>query len=147
MVCVMTVSFKTVSAHEDGTAAIEFALVLPVFLVVMLGILAYGIYFAAAHSTAQLAAEAARASVAGLTDAERSDLARTSVTRNLGNYTVLINPNKVTVEAAPVASDATEFRVAVRYQANDLPIWSFAPFLPLPSETIERTAVVKRGGY
>lgn len=143
----MTVSLKTVSAHEDGTAAIEFAIVLPVFLVVMLGILAYGIYFAAAHSTAQLAAEAARASVAGLTDAERSNLARTSVTANLANYGVLIDPSKVTVEAAPVASDVTEFRVAVRYQAHDLPIWSFAPFLPLPSETIERTAVVKRGGY
>ncbi len=67
--------------NEDGTAAIEFALVLPVFLVLMLGILAYGIYFAAAHSTAQLAADAARASVAGLNDVERANLAKASVAR------------------------------------------------------------------
>jgi Flp pilus assembly protein TadG len=147
MVCVMTFSLRMVRGHDDGTAAIEFALVLPVFLVVLLGILAYGIYFAAAHSTAQLAADAARASVAGLTDAERSSLARNSVLSNAGNYSVLIDPKKVTVEAAALASDATEFRVAVRYDAHNLPIWSFAPFLPLPSETIERVAVVKRGGY
>lgn len=143
----MTFSLETVREHDDGTAAIEFALVLPVFLVVLLGILAYGIYFAAAHSTAQLAAEAARASVAGLTDAERTNLARASVYQNAGNYSVLIDPAKVTVEAAPLVSNATEFRVAVRYNAQNLPIWSFAPFLPLPSDTIEQTAIVKRGGY
>lgn len=143
----MKVPFRTVRGNEDGTAAIEFALVLPVFLVVLLGILTYGIYFAAAHSTAQLAADAARASVAGLTDTERSSLARQNVITNVATYAVLIDPTKITVEAAPLASDASQFRVAVRYQAGNLPIWSLAPFLPLPSETIERAAVVKRGGY
>lgn len=132
---------------EEGTAAIEFALILPIFLTLLLGILAYGIYFAAAHSTAQLAADAARASVAGLTDTERSSIARASVASNVRNYGVLLDANKVVVDAAPLPSDATEFRVAVRYDAASLPIWSFAPFLPLPSTTIEQTAVIKRGGY
>lgn len=53
----------------------------------------------------------------------------------------------MTVEAAALQSDATEFRVAVRYDASNLPIWSFTPFLPLPSKIIEQTAVIKRGGY
>lgn len=132
---------------NEGTAAIEFALVMPVFLVLLLGILAYGIYFAAAHSTAQLAAEAARASVAGLTDAERTTIAKASVANNVANYGVLLNPDKVTVEAAALPDDATEFRVAVRYDASLLPIWSFTPFLPLPSEVIEQAAIIKRGGY
>ncbi len=132
---------------EEGTAAIEFALILPIFLTLLLGILAYGIYFAAAHSTAQLAADAARASVAGLTDTERSSIARASVASNVRNYGVLLDASKVVVDAAPLPSDATEFRVAVRYDAASLPIWSFAPFLPLPSTTIEQTAVIKRGGY
>lgn len=142
----MKVPFKTVRGNKDGAAAIEFALVLPVFLLVMLGILAYGIYFAAAHSVARLAADAARASVAGLTDTERSSLAHQSVITNVATYAVLIDPTKITVEAAPVATDASQFRVAVRYQAGNLPILSFTPFLPMPSETIERAAVVERGG-
>lgn len=133
--------------ETDGTAAVEFALVLPIFLTLMLGILAYGIYFAAAHSTAQLAADAARASVAGLTDSERSSIARASVASNLGHYAILLDSTKVVVDAAVVPTDATEFRVAVRYDASTLPIWSFAPFLPLPSKTIEQSAVIKRGGY
>jgi Flp pilus assembly protein TadG len=144
----MATSRVRLLAHsEDGAAAIEFALVLPIFLTVMLGILAYGIYFAAAHSTAQLAADAARASVAGLNDTERGNLARASVKNNAANYSVLLDPKKVTVEAAPLAGDATEFRVRVRYDAANLPIWSFTPFLPMPSKTIEQSAVVKRGGF
>lgn len=132
---------------DDGTAAIEFALVLPIFLVLLLGILAYGIYFAAAHGTAQLAAEAARASVAGLTDTERSNIAKATVAKNAASYGMILDATKVTVVAAPLAGDATEFRVAVSYNAVDLPIWSFTPFLPLPSSTIVQSAIVKRGGY
>lgn len=132
---------------KDGAAAIEFALVLPVFLMLLLGILAYGIYFAAVHTTAQLAADAARASVAGLTDTERASFARANVASNLANYSVLLDASKVTVEAAAMPSDATEFRVAISYDASDLPIWSFTPFLPLPSSTIVQSAVIKRGGY
>lgn len=138
---------RMVRRNEDGTAAIEFALVLPIFLVLLLGILAYGVYFAAAHSTAQLAADAARASVAGLTETERSTLARANVASNIASYGILLDPSKVTVEAATVPTDTTEFRVAVRYDASDLPIWSFTPFLPLPSKVIEQAAVIKRGGY
>ena len=133
--------------NEDGTAAIEFALVLPIFLVLMLGILAYGIYFAAAHSTAQLAADAARASVAGLNDVERANLAKASVASNVSGYGALLDASKLTVVAAPLPGDATEFRVAVSYDASNLPIWSFTPFLPLPSSTIVQSAVIKRGGY
>lgn len=144
MTCSLLSMFRR---SRDGTAAIEFALVLPIFLVLLLGILAYGIYFAAAHTTAQLAADAARASVAGLTDAERASIARANVTSNLANYTMLLDPNKVTVEAAAMPSDATEFRVAIRYDASNLPIWSFTPFFPMPSSTITQSAVIKRGGY
>ena len=144
----MTCSFlRMFRRSNDGTAAVEFALVLPVFLVLLLGILAYGVYFAAAHSTAQLAAEAARASVAGLTDTERATIAKASVANNVGNYGVLLDPAKVTVEAAALPDDVTEFRVAVRYDASLLPIWSFTPFLPLPSQVIEQAAIIKRGGY
>lgn len=133
--------------RDDGSAAVEFALVLPVFLMILLGILAYGIYFSAAQGTAQLAADAARASVAGISDAERTTLARNHVTANAASYAMVLNPAKITVVAGPVAGNATEFRVAVRYDASALPIFDFAPFIPLPEKVIERAAVIKLGGY
>ncbi|MAB00056.1 MAG: hypothetical protein CMN87_19300 [Stappia sp.] len=137
---------RSITSDTTATSAVEFAIIAPVFLAVMLGIIAYGIYFGAAHSVAQLAADAARASVAGLSDAERLRLVQGHVQASAGSY-VLIDGEKVSVEAAPLPSDTRQFRVVVSYSATDLPIWQMRPFLPLPSETIVRAAVVSRGGY
>lgn len=138
----------TIKLAKDsrGVAAIEFALVFPVFLIVVLGILAYGIYIGATHATAQLAAESARASVAGLSNTERTSLAEAYVKAHAASYPIL-DPSKISVVATAAPAQPDEFRVAVRYDASQLPIWHFAAFLPLPSKTIERTATVKRGGY
>lgn len=121
-------------------------MVFPIFLTMMLGITAYGIYIAATHSLAQLAADAARASVEGLTNTERERIARSNIALNASNYP-LLKTNKITVQAGPLASDANQFRVALTYNAESLPIWGFATFLPLPSKIIVRSAVIKRGGY
>lgn len=124
----------------------EFAIVLPIFVTMLLGIIAYGIYFGAVHGAAQLAADAARASVAGVNDAEREDIARRHVASNAHSYMVL-DPAKLTVEAGPLDVDVRQFRVSVRYDATALPIWNFGPLLPLPATIIERSATIQRGGY
>ena len=46
--------------NDDGTSAIEFALLAPLFILFLLGMVAYGIYFGASHSVQQIAADAAR---------------------------------------------------------------------------------------
>jgi Flp pilus assembly protein TadG len=130
----------------SGASAVEFAIVVPVFLTMLFGILAYGIYFGAVHSTSQLAADAARASVAGLSDTERASIATAHVHNNVPAY-VLLDPERIEVTAEPLEADARQFRVSVRYDASLLPIWNFTPFLPLPERTIERTATIQRGGY
>ncbi|MDX2290554.1 MAG: TadE/TadG family type IV pilus assembly protein [Hyphomicrobiaceae bacterium] len=124
----------------------EFAIVLPVFLLILFAMLAYGLYLGAAHGTAQLAADAARASVSGLSDAERQSIATEHIRTAAGSYP-LLDATKVSVEAGPLPADTTQFRVAVRYNADDLPIWVFEGLLPLPGRTIERVATIKRGGY
>lgn len=134
------------ATNESGSSAVEFAIVLPVFLTILLGIVAYGIYFGALSSTAQLAADAARSSIAGLTDQERIDIATASVFSNVSQYP-LLSDSGISVDAGIVDGDPNEFRVAVRYDASDLPIWTFAPFLPLPSKEIRQVAVIRRGGY
>ena len=60
-----------------GAAALEFALVAPLFLLTLFGIVAYGGYFWRAHSLQQVANDAARAALPGLTATEREALART----------------------------------------------------------------------
>lgn len=65
-----------------ATSAVEFALLSPLYFLLMFGMAAYGIYFGAGHSVQQLAADAARVAVAGLTSQERQTLATDYVARN-----------------------------------------------------------------
>ncbi|WP_417260270.1 TadE/TadG family type IV pilus assembly protein [Celeribacter sp.] len=63
--------------RQEGATAIEFALVLPLLLSILFGIVAFGQYFAIANSLQQLAAEAARYSVSEPYFADRKDRAET----------------------------------------------------------------------
>jgi len=47
------------AVRTEGAAALEFAILAPAFLLLGAGMLAYAIYFGAAHSVQQLAADAA----------------------------------------------------------------------------------------
>lgn len=131
---------------DRGVSAIEFAIVFPVFLIAVLGLLVYGIYFGTVHSVQQLAAEAARASVAGLTVQERADLAQQHVQRSVGAYP-LIAPQQLTVQAALVPNDPNLFQLNLTYDASDLVIFALRGLVPMPPTEIRRQAVVRRGGY
>lgn len=130
---------------DSGASAVEFAVVFPIFLLMTLAILAYGIYFGAAHSVQQLAADAARSSVPGLNEAERTQLTHSYVSNNAASYPLLV-ANKVTVTTASGAATPDDMVVTVRYDSSALPIWGFRTLFPLPSPIIERVAVIHRGG-
>ncbi|MDM9623475.1 TadE/TadG family type IV pilus assembly protein, partial [Rhizobium sp. S96] len=66
--------------NTRGAAAIEFAIVAPLFLLVVLTLIAYGIYLSAAHALQQLTADAARTAVAGLSEQERTQLVNNYIT-------------------------------------------------------------------
>lgn len=135
------------TAGDDcaGASAVEFALLAPIYLVLLLGCLAYGIYFGAAHSVQQLTADAARVSVAGLDDAEREELVRRYVANHAGRY-VLIDPDRLAPpETGQSPDDTDHFVLTLRYDASALPIWNLD--LPLPaSREIAFTSVVRNGG-
>ena len=137
---------RTFRTAQDGAIAVEFALVFPVFLLVVFGIIVYGSYLAVVHGVQQLAAEAARSSIAGLTESERSTLASAYVTGNAGSYP-LIDPAHLTVTAATSGSDANVFVVKVNYDASSMFIYSLPTFVPAPPATIVRSAALPRGGY
>ena len=68
------------SRNQRATTAIEFAFVAPILLLLLVGIMGYGYVFGIYHSIQQIAAEAARSSVSGLNDTERSQIARDFIT-------------------------------------------------------------------
>lgn len=138
--------FRHAPADQRGVSAIEFAIVFPLFLLIVLGILVYAIYFGVAHSVQQLAAEAARASVAGISPAERTSLAELHVQAALRNYP-LLEPRSLKTVAAPSASDPNLFSVDLTYDASAMTIFVLDGLLPLPPKEIRRQAVVRRGGY
>ncbi len=138
----LAVNLNLFRKAKDGTAAIEFAAVVPVFLAITFGILAYGFYLGAVHSVQQLSADAARASVAGLSNTERLQLAEAYVAAAASDYPLL--------ELARVAVAASDtdgrFTITVTYDASHLPIWGLKGLVPMPAKSIERSAVIAHGG-
>lgn len=133
---------------RDRTAAsaVEFAIVMPVFLIVLFGIIAYGSYLAMIHGLQQLTAEAARASIGGLSDSERLSLATNDIGSNVGTY-ALLAPDRLTVVSAATDPNTGSFTVTVKYDASDMFIFNMPQFVPAPNPVIVRSASIQRGGY
>ena len=128
-----------------GTAALEFAILTPVFLLMLTGMLAYGLYFGAAHGLQQLAADAARTAIAGLDEAERNSLVTDFIEANTQNYP-LLDRRQMEVEIGDDPDDPNQYVVRLRYDASVLPIWNLYPPLPLPSPQMVYGATIRRGG-
>lgn len=136
---------KRFARSVSATSAVEFAMLSPFFLLLLLGMVAYGIYFGASHSIQQIAADAARSAIAGLDENERRTLAAGYISRNAGGYP-FIDPDKLSVDALDSTADGSQFVVTLRYDARGLPIWSLLTGLPLPDMTIARRTTIRIGG-
>lgn len=134
---------RGVRGSDRASAMLEFALVAPVFVVLLTGILAYGFYFATEIAVVVAASEGARASVAGLSSNERIALAQKTVTRVLQDYAPLVSAQNAQIVAQP-ASGGGQFQVTVRY---DISAMALASLVPLPSSAPSFTATVSNGGY
>ncbi|WGD53021.1 pilus assembly protein [Bradyrhizobium sp. CB1650] len=131
--------------NQSGASAVEFAIMLPVFLTIIFGIVVFGCYLTMVHGVQQLAAEAARTSIAGLNDSERSSLATSYVTSSASGYP-LLDATKLDVAAAPSGSDPNVYVVTVRYDASSSFIFAL-PFVPPLPSLIARSAVIPNGGF
>lgn len=145
MQCPKIALFHRLTSDRRGATAVEFALLAPVFLLLLFGMIAYGVYFGASHSVEQIAADAARTAIAGLSGPERQSLVARFVSRNAGTYP-FIDPNSLSVETADNPADSNQFVVRVRYDASGLPVWNMLHGLPLPGRTISRSSTIRIGG-
>lgn len=127
--------------NRAGATIVEFAIVLPVLVCLLMGVLGYGQYFLLAHSVQQIANDAARATVAGLDPDERKQLAETSVTQDVS---ALGNLPRGRVAAA-VNETGDSVAVEVTLDAHGMALFTTS-LVPMPSPMIERRAVVLRGG-
>jgi Flp pilus assembly protein TadG len=138
-------SWSRFRADTAGTSAVEFAMLAPLFIPLLLGMVAYGIYFGASHSVQQIAADAARTAIAGLNQTERQALVTNFINHDVAGYP-FVDPQKLTVDAKDSTVDGSQFVVSVSYNARDLPIWNLLDGLPMPSMTIHRQSTIRVGG-
>ena len=128
-----------------GSSVVEFALVAPVLLCLFAGITVFGICLGAAHNLRQIAAEAARASVAGVTDTERASLAQSTVDRSLASG-AMFRPGSVAVQVGPDPNDAAIYTVTITFDATSLGINAFSRLLPMLPHVLRSTVSVRKGG-
>lgn len=133
------------STDKRGAVAVEFAILSPLYLLLILGMTAYGIYFGASHSVQQISADAARAAIAGLDETERQTLAADFIARNAQGY-LFIAPERLSIDVADSPDDANQFVVRLAYDASELPIWGLLDRLSLPGRTIRRSSTIRIGG-
>jgi Flp pilus assembly protein TadG len=131
-------------SDREGTSALEFALVAPLFFLVLFTIIAYGVYLSVTHSVQQIAADAARTAVAGINSAERVTLVHRYLDSSRLDYS-FIKRSKMKVAIADDPKNPDQFTVTISYDSGDLPIWNLFTFA-MPQEKIERYATVRVGG-
>ena len=138
-------SFLYFNRNKNGTAAVEFAILAPVFLLILMGMIAFGLYLGVANAVQQLAADATRTALAGIDPPERLTLATSYIQKNASKYS-LIDPAKMQVDIDNAESDPNQFTVMIRYDAHNLPIWNLITGLPLPDTTITKASTIRLGG-
>lgn len=137
-------AFRNFLHRTNGTAALEFAIIAPVFFMTVFSMIGYGIYLGAAHSVQQVSADAARAAVAGLSQTERQTLARDYIERSMMRHP-FIDAHKIQVEVTDDSANPNQFTVTIKYDAAELPIWSLYSYA-MPGKQITGFSTIRLGG-
>ncbi|WP_428969806.1 TadE/TadG family type IV pilus assembly protein [Sphingomonas sp. Xoc002] len=124
-----------------GAALIEFALVLPILLTMLMGIVSFGEYFLTAHLVQQAANDAARAALAGMSATERKGIAVDTAKRMIDS-TGILRSSRGQVDAVEVDNIMT---VSIRYDATSDPLLNL-PFVPTPGRTMTAKGIAMIGG-
>ncbi len=138
--------FRDLLKEREAIAALEFAMIAPIMVILLMGTICLGFYFTYLHDIQEMSAGAARASVAGLTSAERYSLAQQYVA-NAINQSSIFAANDVSVVTQISGSPATNYSVTVAYNLKDTPIPDIASIVGLPVNNVTHTSTIRFGGY
>ena len=129
--------------RKNGVAALEFAIVAPLLLMLLAGMIVWGGWLWLAHGVQSLASESARAALGGLDSAEQAELAQAFIEAEAEAMVGL--PAGLAV--VDVDSSAAAIVVTIGYDVSGHPVLQLPNITPAPPRVIERTAVVRTGGY
>lgn len=129
---------------ESGMAAVEFALVAPLLLVLAFATVAYGIYFAVWIAVTEAAAVGARASVAGLTDVERQTIATQEVASFFASYGPMLDATAYKLTCEKPSNGV--LKVSVTYDMSGFNLAMIGGLLPVPSTKPTASVTVSNGG-
>ncbi len=132
-------------SDTEGASALEFAIVAPVFFMLVFGILVYGYYFASISMLNHIAYEAARATVTGLSDDERNTLAHARADELISGLGGFIDADAVEVDAANDGEGI--YAVTVHYRFDALGLIGASSLLPLPPMEQTIRVEMSHGGY
>lgn len=127
---------------DAGVAAVEFALVAPLFFVLVLGTMVYGIYFATWIAVTQIASDSARAAIAGLSTGEQNTIANATFNAEIAAFAPLLSSTRASISTSvPVAG---RFAVTVSYDFSSFGFASLT-LLPVPATRPSVTVTVSNG--
>jgi Flp pilus assembly protein TadG len=124
----------------QGTTAVEFALVAPVFILLISACLGYGLIFFTSVSLHQLGADVTRATIGGLDLAEKRSLAESHLTNSSREY-ALIDDDMVSIDVQYDASTQSTV-VLITYDSTGHPIEIFEGILPMPAKVFQVRQVI-----
>jgi Flp pilus assembly protein TadG len=113
---------------QCATTAIEFAIIAPLLFAILFGIIGFGVQYATRIALTYAATEGGRAAVVGLSDQERTSLAKTAIANTLNALSPLVDPSKSSV-SVDFTEEVSGERIAVTISYNDTR-FAELPYLP-----------------
>ncbi|MGX7894804.1 TadE/TadG family type IV pilus assembly protein [Tsuneonella sp. HG222] len=132
---------RSLLRDEGGAVMVEAAFAFPILIVLLLGMVTYGMWFAAAHALQEGANSAARSTLGALDAGERDAQVDKTVARMLASSSML-NPAKVETDTS---LDGTYYSVTLTYDISEESLFANS-IVPLPGDTIVRSALVEVSG-
>lgn len=102
----MSIALRKLRRTDKGAAAVEFALVAPLLLLLLFGIISYGYMLSFRQAISQAAAEGARAAAVATSAPTRETDALKALNEGLSSYGVLCAGGKLTRGASEVGTCA-----------------------------------------
>lgn len=133
------------SRRDRGAAAVEFALIAPLVLLLLFGIISYGYMLSFRQALSQGASEGARAgavwaaSYQSSQDSARTAAAKASINEALSSYGVSCTNGATCTVAVVACGTARCIEVEVSYPYASKPLTPKLPLVPMPA-TLTYTA-------
>ena len=133
---------KSLLCDTRGASAVEFAIVAPLAMIILFGMIAYGLIFPVHLSLQHLLAETGRSTIAGLSDAERRNLAETFFDAQIDSFP-LLDANAADLQ---VTDDGRFTRIVITYSVEHHPAYALEGLIPLPASPYTYRQTIRNGG-